>query len=309
MILCCGEALIDMIPSTSDDGNTTYAPHSGGAIFNTAIALGRLGVSTKMLTGLSTDLFGTQLREALEASLVDTSLVVESSNPTTLAFVQLVNGHAKYTFYDENTAGRVFSEKDLPEIPTDIAAIYLGGISLCSEPAADAYRAIAENESDNKVIMVDPNIRANFISDEAIYRERLDRMLACADIVKVSDEDLDWMIADTSLSQDTKMEQLIHKGASIVIMTRGKDGAKAMMADKSIVEVPSKLVEVVDTVGAGDTYNAGFIAKLSELSVLDKTSIKNIDKSQLSEALSFGASVAAVTVSRAGANPPWKHEL
>ena len=111
MILCCGEALIDMIPVETSGGDA-FVPHSGGAIFNTAIALGRLGGSASMVTGLSDDLFGQQLRDGLEASHVDTSLVIASDRPTTLAFVKLVDGHASYVFYDENSAGRMIQSDE-----------------------------------------------------------------------------------------------------------------------------------------------------------------------------------------------------
>lgn len=156
--------------------------------------------------------------------------------------------------------------------------------------------------------MLDPNIRPSFISNESTFRARINSMIACADIVKVSDEDLDWILPGDESHHD-KMLKLTTQGPSIVIMTRGKDGAKAITSQQQVVEVSSKLVEVVDTVGAGDTYNAGFLAKLSETNHLTKASLKSISVEALSEALAFGASVAAITVSRAGANPPWASEL
>jgi len=116
MILCCGEALIDMIPTPTLSGRDGFVPHTGGAVFNTAIALGRLGVKAGLLTGLSDDMFGQQLTEGLTASHVDTSHVITSSRPTTLAFVQLRDGHATYSFYDENSAGRMLEVADLPAV-------------------------------------------------------------------------------------------------------------------------------------------------------------------------------------------------
>ena len=138
MILCCGEALIDMIPTPTEAGLDGFVPHCGGAVYNTAIALGRLGVRTGMLTGLSSDMFGQQLSNGLIASHVDVSHVITSDRPTTLAFVQLVNGHATYDFYDENSAGRMIGQSDMPDLSAEVSALYFGGISLACEPGADS---------------------------------------------------------------------------------------------------------------------------------------------------------------------------
>ncbi len=127
MILCCGEALIDMIPTPTNTQRDGFVPHTGGAIFNTAVALGRLGANSAMLTGLSTDMFGQQLKAGLEASKVETHLVIKVDRPTTLAFVQLRDGQATYDFYDENSAGRMLQPHDLPDLTADINTLYFGG--------------------------------------------------------------------------------------------------------------------------------------------------------------------------------------
>ncbi|NOD31200.1 carbohydrate kinase family protein [Ruegeria atlantica] len=308
MILCCGEALIDMIPTPSNAGSDGFVPHSGGAVFNTAIALGRLGVQTGMLTGLSSDMFGQQLSEALKASHVDTSHVITSERPTTLAFVRLQDGHATYDFYDENTAGRMLTPQDLPDLSPEVSALYFGGISLACEPGANAYAALLEREGKNRAVMLDPNIRPQFIQDIQSYRGRLNRMMSAADILKVSDEDLNWIVP-SPLSLNKKVELVIEMGPSVVILTRGGEGATGFLADGTEVTVPARRVEICDTVGAGDTFNAGFLAKLSELGALQKTNLRGVPLETVEQALEHGAKVAAVTVSRAGANPPWANEL
>ncbi len=308
MILCCGEALIDMIPAPTVGGAEGFVPHAGGAIFNTAIALGRLGRSTGMLTGLSSDLFGQQLRDGLEASRVDTSLVVTLNLPTTLAFVRLQDGNATYTFYDENSAGRSLTEADLPAVPDDVTAMFFGGISLCSEPAADAYLALAEREAPRKVIMLDPNIRPGFISNEAHYRARLARMIAAADVVKVSGEDLEWMYPDLAQEQEAA-GNLLQDGPAIVLLTQGSDGALALRQGHAPLRVAAGKAAVVDTVAAGDTFNGGFLARLDALGMLTKEAIATADDASLTDAMSYAARAAAVTVSRSGANPPWSSEL
>ncbi|NOE19606.1 carbohydrate kinase [Ruegeria atlantica] len=308
MILCCGEALIDMIPTPSNAGSDGFVPHSGGAVFNTAIALGRLGVQTGMLTGLSGDMFGQQLSEALKASHVDTSHVITSERPTTLAFVRLQDGHATYDFYDESTAGRMLTPQDLPDLSPEVSALYFGGISLACEPGANAYAALLEREGKNRAVMLDPNIRPQFIQDIRSYRGRLNRMMSAADILKVSDEDLNWIVP-SPLSLNKKVELVIEMGPSVVILTRGGEGATGFLADGTEVTVPAHRVEICDTVGAGDTFNAGFLAKLSELGALQKTNLRGVPLETVEQALEHGAKVAAVTVSRAGANPPWANEL
>jgi fructokinase len=308
MILCCGEALIDMIPTPVDGAAVGFVPHAGGAIFNAAIALGRLGASAGMLTGLSTDIFGQQLAETLEASHVDTSQVITSDRPTTLAFVRLTDGHATYNFYDENSAGRMLVPTDMPRLSPEVSALYFGGISLACEPGADAYASLLAEQRGDRAVMLDPNIRPNFIQDVDRYRRRLESMFANVDIVKVSDDDLNWIFPDpTSLKE--KVETLFQKGPSVVVLTRGSLGATGYLSHGGEVHVPAATVEIVDTVGAGDTFNAGFLAKLSELGELRKCSLRNLSEANLETALTHGARVAAVTVTRAGSNPPWAAEL
>lgn len=308
MILCCGEALIDMIPSATEDGRTGFVPHSGGAVFNTAIALGRLGVRAGMLTGLSTDMFGQQLASSLAASHVDTSLSVHSDRPTTLAFVKLTDGHATYSFFDENSAGRMLSADDMPSLPDDVSTLYFGGISLACEPGADAYAALLAKESATRTVMIDPNIRPGFIRDEARYRARLDDMIGLSDILKISDEDLNWLVPSPIAMAD-KVNEMLAKGPSLIILTRGGEGATGYLPDGTAVNVAAQRVEIVDTVGAGDTFNAGVLAKLSELGLLAPSALKEISPENAEAALAHGARVAAVTVSRAGANPPWSDEI
>ncbi|MFT6446010.1 fructokinase [Sulfitobacter pontiacus] len=308
MILCCGEALIDMVAAPSLDGPDGFVPHSGGAVFNTAIALGRLGARAGMLTGLSRDMFGDQLADALKASDVDTTHIIRSVRPSTLAFVKLEDGQASYSFFDENSAGRMIRPEDMPELPSDITALFFGGISLASDPSASAYAALLERQGGSRAVMIDPNIRPLFITDAEGYRRRMAAMISQADIVKVSDEDLDWLNT-APLTQAEKISAMLDTGPSVVIVTQGAAGAIATLADGTSITVPAVKTNVVDTIGAGDTFNAGFLAKLSELDLLTPEALGTLDPDALRDAMTYGARVAAITVSRAGANPPWANEL
>ena len=306
MILSCGEALIDMLPRDTVAGEPAFAPYAGGAVFNTAIALGRLGAPSGFFTGLSTDLFGQILDQTLAASDVDTTLCARSARPTTLAFVKLVNGQATYAFYDENTAGRLLSEADLPDLPADIDTLFFGGISLVNDPAA-AYETLqARANAAGRVTMIDPNVRPGFIQDADAYRARINRMIAVADIVKLSDEDLHWLYGDAPA--DDLARTILSKGPKVVFITEGAKGARAVTATQDRFIAATK-VTVADTVGAGDTFNAGVLAALHLQGSLTKAGVAALPDSTLDAALTLGTRAAAVTVSRPGANPPWSREL
>jgi fructokinase len=306
MILSCGEALIDMLPRTTQSGEDAFAPHAGGAVFNTAIALGRLGAPSSFFAGLSDDLFGTLLKEQLAASHVASDLCPVSDLPTTLAFVKLTDGQAKYAFYDENTALRALSPDDLPDLPDDTSALFFGGISLVYGPCAEAYEALMHRESETRVTMIDPNIRPSFIRNEGKYRARLERMIASADIVKLSDEDLHWLEGDGDIK--TLAQGICARGPYLVLITEGAKGAAAYGATREFF-VPANKVDVIDTVGAGDTFNAGFLASLHKSGALTKEGISNASEATITDALTLGIKSAAITVSRAGANPPWENEV
>lgn len=304
MILCAGEALIDMLPREATTGENAFAPHAGGAVLNTAVALGRLDVPVQFFSGLSTDLFGDVLRAHLDASKVDSSVAAMSDRPTTLAFVTLTDGHASYAFYDENTAGRMLSAPDLPDTSPD--ALFVGGISLAVEPCAAAYEALAAQHASDAVVMMDPNVRPSFIADESAFRARMGRMIDYCDIVKMSDEDLAWFMPDETTEDAAR--RVVEGGVKLLCITQGSTGVTGYSAEHEVF-VPAKKAQVVDTVGAGDTFNAGLLASLHQAGILTKSAFATLDPDVIGDALTLGAKTAAITVSRAGANPPWASEL
>ena len=308
MILCCGESLIDMLPEQTVKNTNGFVPYPGGAIFNTAIGIGRLECPVGLMSGISTDIFGQQLMAELSASNVDTSNVILSDRPTTLAFVQLTDGQASYLFYDENSAGRMIAVKDMPHQLKSITAFLFGGISLHCDPGAEAYVRFAETHANDSVVMVDPNIRPSFISNEILFRGQMERMLKLADIVKVSNEDLNWFFPGSE-TVETKIAKLRKLGPAIVVLTSGSSGVQAWKPEEDPIFVDSLKVDVVDTVGAGDSFNAGFLTSLAEAGLLNKDTIRVISESDIVAALNFGVRAAAITVGRVGANPPWRDEL
>ena len=304
MILCCGEALIDMLPRQSTLGEDAFAPHAGGAVFNTAIALGRLGAQTQFLCGLSTDFLGDILRDKLVEAGVDAAPSPALDAPCTVAFVKLVDGQATYAFYDENSAMRSLTAGDLPDITAN--ALFFGGISLVGDGCGQVYEDLMLEQSKSRVTMIDPNIRPGFIRDEGAYRDRIERMMAAADIIKLSDEDLGWLRGDGDLAELAR--GLLSDRTRLVCITEGAKGVTGYMQGASVFVAAPK-AEVVDTVGAGDTFNAGVLAGLDEAGALTKPALDGLDEETLRSALTLGAQAAAITVSRAGANPPKRGEL
>jgi fructokinase len=191
---------------------------------------------------------------------------------------------------------------DLPIVTAD--ALFFGGISLAGEPCGTAMEALCTREAGARVIMLDPNIRPGFIRDEGAFRARMARMLAMADIVKLSSEDLDWLAPD----RGAFIAGLLAAGTRLVCLTEGAAGVRAFTSAGTVFE-PARPVAVVDTVGAGDTFNAGLLAALQAAGALSKAGLAALDAGTLQAALRLGVQAAAVTVSRAGANPPWRHEI
>ena len=226
MIVCCGEALIDFLPRKTAEGADTFQPFVGGSVLNVAVALGRLGAPAGFFCGLSDDFFGAMIRDALHASKVDISLCPVTGRPTTLAFVKLTDGNAEYAFFDEGSAMRMLDENDLPPIPAVVTALHFGSISLTAEPCGSAYERLMQNESPDRFISLDPNIRPSLIKNRDGYIARLERMVAMSDIVKLSREDMEWIAPGGTF--EALAEDWLKRGASLVILTQGPDGARAI---------------------------------------------------------------------------------
>lgn len=306
MIVCCGEALIDFLPRKTAEGASAYQPFCGGSVYNTAIALGRLGVPVGLFTGLSTDFFGDMLRDGLKASKVSLAYTKMWEKPSTLAFVKLTDGHARYSFFDDNSAGRMLTRRDWPKLERRVQALHFGSISLIPEPGGETLEGLMKREAKTRVISLDPNIRPGMIKDRRGHLARLHRMIAMADIVKVSDEDVAWMTGkDDARAAARKWLKL---GARIVVVTRGGKGVEAFTSTCSLSR-PAEKVKVADTVGAGDTFTAGLLAALRAMKLLDKKKLAGLSEANLATALGFAARAAAVTCSRPGADPPWAKEL
>lgn len=302
MIVVAGESLIDLVPQERADGVLApLLPRRGGGPYNTAVALGRLGAATGFCSRVSTDAFGETLLEGLRSAGVDLSLVQRGPEPTTLAVATLgADGSAGFAFYAEGSADRLFTLP--PALPPTVRALALGTCSLVLEPGASAYEALLRREAGRGVFtLLDPNIRAGLIPDAAAYRARFEGWLPSVSLLKVSAEDADWLAGSPGTWSAL--------GPAAVVLTRGGDGLTVRTADGTEVSVPAAPVDVVDTIGAGDTINAALLHGLATRDALTPRAAATLGTDGWREVLAFAARAAALTCSRTGAEPPYAAEL
>jgi fructokinase len=309
MIICCGEALIDFIPTP--DGQA-YQPCPGGSILNIAVGLGRMAVPVGFLSRLSTDLFGDILTDQLVQNSVDLKFCPRVDGQTTLAFVSLREEEGEepqYAFYAEGAVDREMTSADLPGIlPDDVLALHFGSISLVLEPGASALEALMTRESRKRVITLDPNVRPIVVADWDAYRERFLKWVSLVDVLRLSTVDLDWLFPGKPL--DELLPQWFERGLRLVILTQGSKGASAYVPDGTHVFVSAPKIEVEDTVGAGDTFFSAVLTFLYEQGFLqDRQKISAMEASDLEACLTFAAKAAAINCTRKGANPPYRHEM
>ena len=308
MIVVCGEALVDLTSSRFEDGR--FDAHPGGGPCNTAVGLGRLGVATGFLGRLSNDRFGETLRGHLRSAGVDLSLVVPTDDVSTLAVANIdPSGSAAYTFYATGTADPGLTTEMLRALDPSVRALHMGTCSLVFEPSGSTLEALflRERASGGRFLALDPNVRMGIVPDVDAYRSRIERMIAAADLVKVSDADIEALWPGEAIVD--RVAQLAASGPSIIVLTRGADVLTAFRGSGRTVSVPAERVEVVDTIGAGDSANAAMIMWLSNHDALSREALDLLGDEAIVDLLAFAAHAAAITCSRAGANPPWANEL
>ncbi len=301
MILVAGEALFDLV---SRDGHQ-LAAHAGGGPFNAARTLGRLGRRVGFLGRVSTDRFGTVLAGMLADDGVSLDPVLRTDSPTTLALAELnTASDARYRFYERGTsAPDITPELALAVIPADLRILHVGTLGLVLDPMAGALEALVNVVADRAMVFVDPNCRPSAVDDEIGYRDRVARVLSAAHVAKVSADDLAWL--HPGLEPVAAARAVRDVGPGVVLLTRGGDGATIVTAAHEIAGAAPR-VDVVDTIGAGDAFGAGFLAWWDErgLGAGDLG-----DPALLTQATEFAARVAALTCARAGASPPTRAEL
>ncbi len=307
MIVHTGEALIDFIPVSDSQGNRAFKPVPGGSPYNTAVAAARLEVPNTFLGRISRDFFGDQLVDYLKQNEVDTTMVARDDALSTLAFVSKGStGEARYAFFAQGAADRKLQIPDIPALHERVRAIQFGSISLIADPVGETIIDMVERERENRVISLDPNIRESLVEDIPAYRRRLDRAVAASTIVKVSDEDLQWMSGSGDVK--TGAAALLDRGALLVLVTEGARGAAAFTKDL-IVRVAAEKTSVSDTVGAGDSFHAAVLAWFHHTDRLTRDGVASLNESDLQGLLRFAGAVAAKTCGRPGADPPRLSEV
>jgi len=300
VIVVAGEALIDLVPQGTG-ALAGLTPALGGGPYNTAVALGRLGSPTAFCSRTSYDAFGEALLNGLRTAGVDVSAVQRGAEPTTLAVATIdENGSAAYSFYVEGTADRLFTAPD--QLPDATRAVSFGTCSLVLEPGATAYEELMRSAAARGVFTaLDPNIRAGLIPDPDAYRTRFKSWLPSVALLKLSEEDAQWL-------GGTPREWLA-SGPAAVVVTRGGDGLTVFTRDGAEHSVAGEPVTVVDTIGAGDTVNAALLHGLAARDALSPEALAGLGADGWTELLGFAARAAAITCSRAGAEPPYASEL
>jgi fructokinase len=302
VIVVGGEALYDLVlQGTAED----LSGHPGGAAFNTARTIGRLEQPVAYLGRLSSDRFGRRLESLLVEDGVDLGSVVRTEEPTTLALAEVDDdGVASYRFYERGTAAiGLMTEAALDALPPQVDMLHVGTLGLALEPVATALEAVVARLAASALVAVDPNCRPFVVADVDAYRERIRRVLGHAHVLKVSEEDLEFL--EPGRTQVEGVRALLENGPSVGLLTRGPNGA-LVITRTAEVAVPAPRAKVVDTIGAGDAFGGGFLAWWSERG-LGRDELGNIDL--VVEATEFACLVAARTCSRPGASPPWRDEL
>ncbi len=306
MILCVGEALIDMVPIPHGE-ETAYLPRPGGSPYNVAVALGRLGAQVGFLGRISRDPFGLLLRQQLERSGVSLKYIVDTEDMTYLALVQVVTKVApRFTFYRQCDGTYFLAEEEVPPTLDGVDIVHFGSISLLVEPGATAISKLIAREAGQRLISFDPNVRPVLIKDRDAYMRRFHEWVEWTDVLKLSREDVDWLYPGESM--ESVADQWLQRGVSLVVITLGEKGAVAF-TPRTIARVHAPQVDVVDTVGAGDAFTAALLLSLCTQNLTSPDAVRSVSNHTLTSILTFAVRVGALTCTRAGAEPPWRDEV
>lgn len=292
---------MDMIEN--GDGTRQAAP--GGGPFNTARALARLGVPTAFLGHLSTDRFGGELAALLREDGASLEMATYGPEPTTIAVADVDSeGLAEYQFLVDGTSAPNLTREMVPrDLGPAVDAIHIGTLGLALEPMAPTLVELAERERGQRLVMVDPNVRLG-LGDPDDYRTRLQRAIEASSVVKASDADLAWLYPNAGYEEAADL--ILGEGVCAVVVTLGAEGAYGANGHVR-VRVPARQVEVVDTIGAGDAFGAALLAWLHEHRCMDPH--PDLEEGELRAALEFACLAAAITCTRAGADPPHRWEM
>jgi fructokinase len=307
MFVVAGEALMDVFTGATTPTGMTLDARIGGSPLNVAFGLARLGQRVAFLGGISNGELGNRLADALRAEGVSLDAVHRSAAPTTISLVGVdAKGVPEYAFYGTGAADCTLPLAALERMPAEARALHVGSYTMIVGETAATQRALIERVRGRMVVSYDPNLRLNVEADLAVWRATLEWMLPRTDILKLSDEDLGLLYP--GIDPAAFAADCLGKGAGLVALTRGGKGAFAWHAS-GVCEVPPVVVDVIDTVGAGDTFQAALLARLDELGALSPDGVRGMGAATLLDAMRFAAQAAAITCSRRGADLPRRAEL
>ena len=309
VVAVAGEALADLVPAPVG-GYFEIAP--GGSPANVAVALARLGVPARLLARIADDMLGRRIRDHLAANGVELDHAVAATEQTSMAMVAVgPDGSPSYDFRIAGTADWQWTPEELAgALDGRVVALHSGSLALTTPPGAAVLRDLIARAADTATISYDPNCRPLLMGDPADVLAGAHELLGVADVVKVSSEDLEWLIPGRSPEQ--VLEDWLGRGPAVVAVTLGGDGVLAGTAGGVRSRRPGVPVQVVDTVGAGDTFSAALLAGLHRrgmLGAVARSTLRAVDADTLDALLDEAALAAAITCSRRGADPPTAGDL
>ena len=306
MILVCGEALMDVFATNTTPSGLSLDARVGGSPFNVAVGLARLGQPVGLLAGISRGFLGERLMQALQHDGVHTGTVWRSNAPTTLSLVGLdAAGVASYAFYGQDAADRCVPLQALDAVATP-QALHLGSYSAVVEPVATTLRSMVQRVQGQALVSYDPNVRLGVEPDIAVWRAQLQWMLPRTQLLKLSDEDLHAL--HPGADPDALAAHWLAQGVRLVVLTQGAEGATAW-TPRWRMHMPPKPVQVVDTVGAGDTFQAALLSWAGEHGRLRADGLDGMPQAAVAQALQFATQAAALTCTRRGADLPRRSDI
>jgi fructokinase len=310
MVVVSGETLMDVFSAGATATGLALEARIGGSPLNVAIGLRRLGQPAAFFGGVSSGFLGDRLMQALRDEQVDTACTVRVDAPATLGLVGLdAQGVPDYAFYGDGAADRLLPLSALALVPA-VQAYQFGSYAMVVEPVAATQRALIEREhtraGERAVIAYDPNIRLNVEPDIQRWRDTLAWMLPRTQLLKVSDEDLGLLHPGVPTAE--LAAQWLAAGVALVVVTRGAQGAWAWTAQGHVAAAPVA-VPVIDTVGAGDAFQAALLTALAERGGLNREALRTLGAADVAAVLGFATQAAAITCSRRGADLPRRAEL
>ena len=302
MFVVVGEALVDLV---GQRGGRTLVAHPGGSPANVALGLARLGVPVMLKTRLGPDALGRMVLSHLQASGVRVDGGPAEGVSTSLAIATLAAGVASYDFRITWDVG------DLAPLPVETRCLHTGSLATVLSPGNASVVDLMEREHERGRVTIsyDPNVRPALLGDATRARPDIERLVALSDVVKVSDEDLRWLYPERS-DEDVAQDWLA-SGPALVVVTRGRAGVYAVSADLALHR-PAALVDLVDTVGAGDSFTSGLLDGLNRADLVGgarRDALAAIDEATLGSIADAAAMTAAITCSRPGADPPTRPEV